>query len=62
MLTLDEQECKAVEEYLDDSVEPLAGIMKRWEDALDRQGRVPYIVYPNVCAGVECWARILQGS
>jgi len=50
VLTLTEEERKAVEEYIDDSVEPLRGVMERWEDALNRKGRVPFIEYPNVCA------------
>ena len=50
VLTLTEEERKAVEEYIDDSVEPLRGVMQRWEDALNRKGRVPFIEYPNVCA------------
>jgi hypothetical protein len=50
VLMLAAEEQQAVDEYLDDSVEPLRGIMKRWEEALNRKGRVPYIVYPNVCA------------
>jgi hypothetical protein len=32
----------AVEEYIDDSVEPLAGITKRWKDALELKGRIPF--------------------
>jgi hypothetical protein len=50
VLMLTEDECKAVAEYLDDSAEPLQGIMKRWENALNLKGRVPYIEYPIVCA------------
>jgi hypothetical protein len=49
-LTLTEEERTAVAEYIDDSVEPLHGVISRWEEALNRKGRVPYIVYPNVCA------------
>ena len=45
-----EEERQAIEEYIDDSVEPLRGVMDRWEEALNRKGRVPYIEYPNVCA------------
>jgi hypothetical protein len=45
-----EEERQAIEEYIDDSVEPLRGVMERWEGALNRKGRVPYIEYPNVCA------------
>jgi hypothetical protein len=38
---LTEEERKSVAEYIDDSVEPLRGIMKRWENALNLKGRVP---------------------
>lgn len=41
-LTTDERE--AVEKYEDDSVEPLRGILARWGDAVEREGRVPYNV------------------
>lgn len=50
MLALTAGEREAVAEYIDDSVEPLRGVMERWGEALDRKGRVPYIGYPNVCA------------
>jgi hypothetical protein len=50
VLTPSEEERQAIEEYIDDSVEPLRGVMERWEEALNRKGRVPYIEYPNVCA------------
>ena len=50
VLALNEEELKSLEEYIDDSVEPLRGVMERWEEALNRKGRVPYIEYPNVCA------------
>jgi hypothetical protein len=55
VLPLTEEESTSLEEYIDDSVEPLRGVMKRWEEALNRKGRVPYIEYPNVCA--KCGAR-----
>ena len=50
MLPLTEEERRSLEEYIDDSVEPLRRVMARWEDALNRKGRVPYIEYPKVCA------------
>ena len=50
VLTLTDEERKSVEEYIDDSVEPLRRVMARWEEALNLKGRVPYIVYPNICA------------
>ena len=42
VLALDADERSAVEEYIDDSVEPLAGIMERWKAALDAKGRLPF--------------------
>jgi hypothetical protein len=50
VLVLTEEERKSLEEYLDDTVEPLRQVMERWEEELNRKGRVPYIEYPNVCA------------
>lgn len=50
VLTLTQEELKSVEEFIDDSVDPLHGVMLRWEEALNRKGRVPYIVYPIICA------------
>lgn len=47
---LSEEERQSFGEYIDDSVEPLRGVMRRWEDALNLKGRVPYIMYPIVCA------------
>ena len=32
VLSLTEEERRAVEEYIDDSVEPLRGVMQRWEE------------------------------
>jgi len=42
VLKLDADEQKSLDEYEDDSAEPLAGIIRRWVDALDRKGRVPF--------------------
>ncbi|WP_256369125.1 hypothetical protein [Duganella vulcania] len=42
MLELDADEQKALDEYEDDSVEPLAGVIRRWAKALDRKGRIPF--------------------
>jgi hypothetical protein len=50
VLNLSESERKSVAEYIDDSVEPLRSIMKRWENALNLKWRVPFINYPNICA------------
>src|SRR4051794_39338869 len=49
-MMLSEEERRSFEDYIDDSVEPLRGVMERWEAALNLKGRVPYIVYPIVCA------------
>jgi ribosomal protein L40E len=54
VLRLTPDEAAAFAEYEDDSVEPLRGVMARWEEALSRKGRVPHIVYPTVC--VRCGA------
>jgi ABC-type proline/glycine betaine transport system substrate-binding protein len=42
VLGLTDAERTAVEEYVDDWVEPLKSIMKRWVDALDAKGRIPF--------------------
>lgn len=39
-LTADEQE--AVNEYIDDEIEPLKSINGRWVEALNAKGRVPF--------------------
>ena len=42
VLDLSAEEKLAVDEYIDDSVEPLRGINERWVKALNRKGRVPF--------------------
>ena len=42
VLELDADEQKALNEYEDDSVEPLSGVIRRWVNALDRKGRVQF--------------------
>jgi hypothetical protein len=42
VLALTPEEQVVLDEYVDDSVEPLLGINKRWEEALNRKGRVPF--------------------
>ncbi|MYN02909.1 hypothetical protein GTP41_12440 [Pseudoduganella sp. DS3] len=42
VLELDADEQKALDDYEDDSVEPLAGVIRRWVKALDRKGRIPF--------------------
>ena len=42
VLSLDQNEQRAVEDYEDDSVEPLKSINRRWERALIKKGRVPF--------------------
>lgn len=42
VLKLSPDEQRVVDEYIDDSVEPLLGINERWVSALNRKGRVPF--------------------
>ena len=42
VLELDAEEKQALDEYEDDSVEPLAGVIRRWVKALHRKGRIPF--------------------
>lgn len=42
VLCLNEAEREAVDEYVDDDVEPLRSIMERWKDALNLKGRIPF--------------------
>jgi hypothetical protein len=42
VLKLSAAEREAVEEYIDDSVEPLLGVTKRWVGELEAKGRVPF--------------------
>jgi hypothetical protein len=42
VLNLSPEEQKAVDEYIDDSVEPLQGINERWVKAINKKGRVPF--------------------
>lgn len=41
-LGLSDEERKVVEDYIDDSVEPLKGICARWRQALQQKGRIPF--------------------
>jgi hypothetical protein len=43
VLQLSPEEQQVVDDYEDDSEDPLRGICKRWERALQRKGRVPYL-------------------
>lgn len=47
VLRLSEDESRAVDEYIDDSVPPLSTIMERWTEALREKGRLPFRSYPN---------------
>ena len=47
ILGLNDEERRAVEEYKDDSVEPLRSIVARWDEAVERGGRVPFVVEPT---------------
>jgi len=42
VLNLNAEEQKAVDEYIDDEVEPLRSVMARWKAALNKKGRVPF--------------------
>jgi hypothetical protein len=42
VLALTSEERTAVEEYLDDTVEPLRTIVRRWREAVEEAGRVPW--------------------
>jgi hypothetical protein len=42
VLSLTDKEREVVEEYEDDSVQPLRGICERWWAAVEAKGRVPY--------------------
>lgn len=42
VLKLSQEEQQAVDDYIDDSIEPLLGINERWISALNRKGRVPF--------------------
>ena len=42
-LELSQEETAALDAYEDDQVEPLRGIIRRWERALARKGRVPFL-------------------
>jgi hypothetical protein len=42
VLSLTAEERRLVEEYEDDSIEPLRGICGRWKAAVEAKGRVPY--------------------
>lgn len=41
-LSLTDEERVALDEYVDDSVEPLLGVVQRWEKKLARKGRIPF--------------------
>jgi len=47
VLKLSDEECRALDEYVDDSLPPLSNIMKRWEKTLTRRGRVPFEAFPD---------------
>ena len=42
VLGLSPDERRAVEEYQDDSVEPLLSIVERWKETLQAKGRIPW--------------------
>ena len=74
VFNLNDAEREAVEQYVDDTVEPLRSVNERWEAVLNAKGRVPFIEYPLVCAKCgslwskffrvadEEWARYVQAD
>lgn len=42
VLALNPKEQEALDEYIDDSVDPLKSINERWVKALSKKGRLPY--------------------
>jgi hypothetical protein len=47
VLELNENEKRLVYEYIDDSVQPLKGIIERWVETLEKKGRIPFVVNNN---------------
>ena len=47
VLNLSDAECRALDEYVDDSVPPLSDVMRRWRESLHRKGRVPFEAFPD---------------
>jgi ankyrin repeat protein len=47
VLKLSEEEGRALDEYIDDSVPPLSNVMRRWREALDKKGREPFESFPD---------------
>jgi len=42
VLNLSDEERTALDEYVDDSVEPLKGVVERWKEAVESNGRIPW--------------------
>lgn len=42
VLTLTDEERRALDAYVDDGQDPLYGVVERWKAALDERGRVPF--------------------
>jgi ankyrin repeat protein len=42
VLQLSPEESQALDEYVDDSKEPLRSVMERWKSALEEKGRIPF--------------------
>lgn len=42
VLDLSEEERTALDEYVDDSVEPLKSVVERWKEVLEEKGRIPW--------------------
>jgi hypothetical protein len=46
VLRLTTAESQVVDEYVDDTLEPLRTLMKKWSEALEHKGRIPYSARP----------------
>jgi len=48
VLALTPEERTVVEEFIDDSTQPLRGICDRWTAEVERKGRIPYGQQPRI--------------
>lgn len=48
VLNLSLEEQRALDDYMDDTVEPMKGINERWEKALNQKGRIPFEFKPLI--------------
>jgi ankyrin repeat protein len=47
VLHLSDEEHRALEEFVDDTVPPLSSILQRWRDTLNSKGRIPFEAYED---------------